>query len=321
MLTFVSLDPCAARRDTPDRARRRRCHLVAALTAVVVSVLVAGCGSVAPVDTFEIRAASASAELACAPSGAAICERAKACSPFWFARFYTSVATCSAVFTERCLDRYRGEGAAAEIADCSAAVTSLSCEALIDPVLVKYFDPVELLSSCPVTPGVFAAGERCLRDGDCTTGHCVWHGGCGTCMAPVAPLTFRKVGEACASSDDCASQWCASGTCGEVGKLGETCADRPCDVVAGLTCGSDSRCRPFGTAPVGQPCSWVDYCEAGATCVLKNDSAGTCKVTDSAGVGEDCAGGCAQELTCVSGKCAAPRPALAKSCVTPASPQ
>lgn len=284
------------------------------MAAIVVSVAVAGCGSVAPADTFEVRAASTSAELACAPSAAAICERAKACSPYWFARFYTSIATCAAVFTERCVDRYRGKGAATEVADCASAVTSLSCEELLDPVLVKYFDPLELLSSCPVTPGVFGAGERCLRDGDCATAHCAWQGGCGTCTAPVARLTFGKVGEACKFDDACASHWCAAGTCSTVAKRGESCAGRPCDVLAGLTCGSDSLCRPFGAAPLGQPCSWVDVCEAGATCVLESDSAGTCKVAQSAGVGEDCTRGCAQELRCEHGKCAAPRPGLPKSC-------
>jgi hypothetical protein len=279
----------------------RRRHLAAALTAVAVSVVVTGCGSVAPVDTFEVRAASTSAESACAPSATAICERASACSPFWFARFYTSVATCTAVFTERCRDRYRGEGA--------------------PTVIVTYYDPHELLTSCPVTPGVFGAGERCLRDGDCTTGHCAWQGGCGTCVAPVAPLTFRKVGEACTSDDACASRWCSSGKCGEVAKLGEACADRPCDLLAGLTCGSDSLCRPFGTAAVGQPCSWVDYCEAGAICALKNDTAGTCELTQTAGVGEDCTRGCAQELTCVSGKCAAPGSPHPKRCLPATSRQ
>ncbi len=306
------------------RHRHRRCHLgagVASVLALLVLVVIAGCGSVAPVDTFEDRGASTSAQTACAGSGAAICERAQACTPYWFARFYTSVATCSAVFAEKCLARYRGPGAAAEIADCSATIASLSCDELLDPVVVTYFDPSVLIASCPVTPGIFGAGDRCLRDGDCTTGHCGWHGDCGTCSAPVAPLTFRKVGEACTSDGACASRWCSSGTCRELPKRGEACAAGRCDFLAGLTCGSDSICRPFGAASLGQRCSWTDSCEAGATCESKESaSTGTCRPAHAASVGEDCKSGCATELTCVSDKCAVPA-AHARRCTPEPSPQ
>jgi hypothetical protein len=303
-------------------ARARHRPLVAALSAVVVTTILAGCGSVAPdpVDTFEVQAASTSAEQACAPSAAAICERAEACSPFWFSRFFTNVATCTAVFRERCLDRYRGEGAAQEIADCSAAVRSLSCDRLIAPVLATS-SQWELLSSCPVTPGLFGDGERCLRDGDCTTRHCVWQGQCGKCAAQVAPKMLQEIGEACTASEACASRWCSAGKCSEQAKLGEACADRPCDVVAGLTCGSDFVCRPFGTARVGEPCSFVDYCESGATCVAQLGREGTCKVAPSAGVGEDCTSGCATELACVKEKCAPPTSAGKKSCPSATTPQ
>jgi hypothetical protein len=293
---------------------RRSCHLVA-----TVAVLVAGCGSVAPEQTFEVREASTIAEQACTSSGAAICDRASACSPFWFSRIYTSFATCAAVFAERCVDRYRGQGAATEIADCSPTVRSLSCEELLDPVLATSFDPSVMLASCPVTPGLFAAGDRCLRDGDCTAGHCAWHGGCGTCTAPVAPLTFARTGEDCTSSSGCASQVCANGRCVAVAKLNEECFDRSCDVIAGLTCGSDHRCRPFGTVPLGEACVDFDYCETGATCLPRSPRTHdrTCQRDPmTAGVGADCALGCAHELTCVNGKCAASSSAHATSCVS-----
>lgn len=303
---------------------RSRCHLVAALTAAVIGVAAAGCGSVAPVDTFEVRAASTSAEQACASSGAAICERASACSPFWFSQIYTSLATCSAVFAERCLDRYRGEGAATEIADCSPVIKSLSCRELIDPVIATSLDPSVMIASCPVTSGVFAPGERCLRDGDCTTGHCAWKGSCGTCAAPVAPLTFLGVGEACTDGTACATQQCKGGRCADVAQLGEECFDRACDFIAGLTCGSNHRCRPYGTVPLGQPCVDFDYCEAGSTCLprWKGSHDHTCQPDPmTAGVGEDCALGCAHELACVNGKCSASYSAHPKSCVEVASPR
>jgi hypothetical protein len=290
--------------------------VVMAAAASLVMVVAAGCGSVAPVDTFETHEASASALSACTTSAAAICERASACSSFWFPRFYTSPTTCAAVFTERCLDRYRGEGAATPIADCSAAVASLSCEELLDPV-VTFLEPTVLLGSCPVTPGTFAAGERCLRDGDCTTGRCSWrekgHEDCG-------PLA--KDGESCDSGDACASRWCTpTRTCASTAKLGEACGERPCDLLAGLTCGSDSLCRPFGAAALGQACSWTDNCVAGAICALDDGSTrGTCKHRATAGVGEDCMLGCASELRCDRGKCAAPKPALRTSCPPPTTP-
>ncbi|MDB5214974.1 MAG: hypothetical protein JWO86_2901 [Myxococcaceae bacterium] len=307
MLTFVSL----------------KSAVVMTAAAAVVLVAAAGCGAVAPVATFETHEASASALSACAPSGAAICERASTCSPFWFDRIYTSVSTCAAVFTERCVDRYRGEGAATTIADCAAAVTSLSCDAFLDPVLT-FLDPSVLLSWCPVTPGVFAAGDRCLRDGDCTTGNCAWHHGtgCGICDPPIAVTALPKDGEACSSSDMCASRWCsAGGTCAPTAKLGEPCADRPCDLLGGLTCGSDSLCRFFGTVPLGQACMSGDYCVAGARCVHDKNDNGTCKPWPSAGVGEDCTAGCARELTCTLGKCVAPTPGLWKSCDPPTTAQ
>ncbi len=321
MLTFARLrlrlrpDPC---RRAPHSAR----HLVAAAaSAVVIVVAASGCGSVAPAaDTFALHEASTSAEDACAPSGAAICNRARDCAPFWFDRLYTSIATCTAVFTEKCVDRYRGEGAATKIADCSAAVGSLSCEELFDPVVITYLDPGGMIASCPVTPGIYADGERCLRDGDCTTGHCSWAAGsCGKCAAPGAPPALRKTGEACTSDGECASRWCSNGACGKVAKLGEACADRPCDLLAGLTCGSDARCRPFGTIPVGRPCMDFDLCDVGSTCVSspKSSNSGTCEPSASAGVGEDCTRGCARELTCADGKCAAPTPGHPKSCATP----
>jgi hypothetical protein len=309
MLTFVSA----------------RTAFVTSAVAMLALGLAAGCGSVAPVETFAIGEASSSAKAACASSGAALCERANACSPFWFAQFFTSVATCSAVYAEDCVDRYKGKGAAIEIADCSPAVAALSCEALLDPVLVTYYDPAVIIASCPVTPGVFGAGERCLRDGDCTTGHCSWNwkeGSCGKCVAPVEPLTFRDVGEACTSDAACASRWCSSGQCGEIAKLGEACLDRPCDLLAGLTCGSDFVCRPTGTVPLGQPCPGFDLCEAGATCKTDDPKhPATCVPRRAAGVGEDCTRGCAKELTCTNGKCAAPTRGFQNSCRPATSPQ
>lgn len=307
MLTFVSL----------------KSAVVVTAAAVTVLVVAAGCGSVAPVDTFETHEASASALSACTTSGAAICERAHTCAPFWFDRIYTSVATCAAVFTERCVDRYRGKGAATAIADCSPVIRSLSCRELIDPILATYLDPSTLIDSCPVTPGIFAPGDRCLRDGDCTTGHCAWQAGCGTCAAPVAPLTFLGVGEACTDNRTCATQFCQGGRCAEVSQLGEECDDRACDFIAGLTCGSDHRCRSFGTVPVGQPCVDFDYCEVGSTCMAraKGSSGGTCQRDPAtAGPGEDCTLGCAHELTCVNGKCAASYSAHSTSCASATSP-
>jgi hypothetical protein len=308
MLTFVSV----------------KSAVVMTAAASVVLIVAAGCGSVAPVDTFETRDASASALSACTTSGAALCERARACSPFWFQRVYTSLATCAAVHSEKCLDRYRGEGAATQIADCSAALASLSCEELLDPIVTS-LDPSVLIASCPVTPGVFGAGERCLRDGDCTTGRCSWHEqgheGCGTCIAAITPAKLAKDGDHCDSGNACASRWCnSSSTCASTAKLGEACSDRPCDLVAGLTCGSDSVCRPFAAAAVGQACSWTDYCVPEAWCVLdKNSTGGTCGLKPTAGVGEDCTLGCATELSCDRGKCAAPTTALRKSCPPPAT--
>ena len=144
-----------------------------------------------------------------------------------------------------------GEGAATEIADCSSAVRSLSCEELIDPVIVTYYDPHELLTSCPVTPGVFGAGERCLRDGDCTTGHCAWRGGCGTCVAPVAPLTFRRSAEACTSDDACASGRCSSGKCGRGRKARRGVRRSPVPIPRPLHVRLRLPVPPFGPLPWG----------------------------------------------------------------------
>ncbi len=48
---------------------------------------------------------------------------------------------------EQCVDRYRGEGAAKEIADCSSAVASLTCEQLTSPLYGSEYDTLQLLWS------------------------------------------------------------------------------------------------------------------------------------------------------------------------------
>jgi hypothetical protein len=291
----------------------------------MVAMLATGCGSAVVTGndppTLAVHEASTSAQDACASSGAAICARAEECSPFWFGQFYTSVATCRAVFTAACADRYVGTGAAPSIADCSAKIASLTCEELLDPVVVTTLDPAVMIASCPVTPGAFALGASCLRDGDCSTGHCAAGKGdaCGTCDTPPAPRALRQLGEECTDSYGCASLTCAGGQCVESAKLGEPCGEaRACDLLAGLTCGSDSRCRPFGVAPVGHPCS-EGYCETGSACDLTtNADDWTCKPRPTAGVGEPCTAGCATELACRDGVCAAPKRTRATSCTLPA---
>ena len=231
---------------------------ILALTLTTGAALATGCGSVVTgatdPATLTVHEASTSAQDACASSGAAICSRAQACSPFWFGQFYTSLATCSAVFTAKCLDRYVGAGAAPSVVDCSAKIGSLTCEELLDPVVVTTLDPAVMIASCPVTPGAFALGASCLRDGDCSTGHCAAAkgGACGTCDVPPVARALRKIGEECTDSSECASLTCSGSQCVENAKLGEPCAaGRSCDLLGGLTCGSDSKCRPFGVARVG----------------------------------------------------------------------
>jgi len=296
------------------------------LALAVATLAAAGCGSVVSGDdppTLAVHEASTAARDACASSGAAICTRARECSPFWFGQLYTSLETCSAVFTAKCLDRYIGEGAAPSIADCSEKIGSLTCQELLDPVVVTTLDPSVLIDACPVTPGAFALGASCLRDGDCSTGHCATSkaDACGTCDEPPAPRALRKIGEECTDSYGCASLTCAAGQCVENAKLGEPCSEaRSCDLLAGLTCGSDSRCRPFGVAPVGHPCS-EGYCETGSACDLTtNANDWTCKPRPTAGVGEPCTAGCASELTCTDGTCAAPKPNRPARCTLPAMP-
>ena len=304
---------------------RARASRLAAVSAVIFIVTLAGCGSVDPVDTFEVRAAPLSAEQACAPSAATICEHAQSCSPYLFDHIYTSVATCTALFTALCVDRYRGEGAATEIADCSAAVSSVSCDRLFVPILLLGYDvQSELLSSCPVTPGRFADGERCLRDGDCATGRCAWHGECGKCVPP-RPVELLELGQACTTDEACLSRWCAAGKCSPPAKLGEACGDQPCDLLGGLTCGSDLKCRPVETVHVGWPCSWFEYCDVGASCEPDDQFSfsgnGTCKKLPSAGVGEPCTFGCSPQLRCVSGSCVASPKTEPTSCKAAASPK
>lgn len=291
------------------RAHRPRHHrlLVAALSAAVVTITFVGCGSVKPApDTFETRAASASAERACGASAVAICERARTCSGFLFRVTYPNFATCTAMVAEQCVDRYRGEGTAKEIADCSSAVASLTCEQLTAPLYGSEYETLQLLWSCPVTPGVFGAGERCLRDGDCTTGSCGRHEDCGRCEAPVAPTMRKGHGEPCTDPASCASESCSAGKCDETAKLGEPCNGRACDLLAGLAC-DGAVCAPYPRIPLGSRCSLFDLCEEGATCAgdLLGSAGSTCKTASTAGVGDDCSRGCPSALDCVNGKCAA----------------
>ena len=230
-----------------------RAAVVTTAAALVVLVLVAGCGAVG-VDTLDVRAASASAETACASTAAALCARTRECGPFVFDKTYASVATCTTAITAGCVDRYVGEGAAAEITDCSARVAASSCEGLID--LEHTLDPAWLLVACPVTPGRYPAGEHCLRDGDCTTGLCSrlrlsGKQPCGVCVEPPAPSVHGQAGVACSSDPDCASLHCADGRCTDLAKLGETCGRKPCDVRFGLTCGEDEKCGPVEQIPPG----------------------------------------------------------------------
>lgn len=169
-----------------------------------------------------------------------------------------------------------------------------------------------------VTRGPVAAGGACADDRDCADGHCAAGtcappcdaSGCApgrACVADIGGATCRPAGPAplggtCAQHGDCATAFCAAGTCSVA------CADgAPCP--AGLRCtrfADGEFC--FASCRRDEDCPSPAYCEVdfaeGATCFWRGPGA----PGDACAAHRDCASGrCAGVCLepCPGGRCAA----------------
>lgn len=287
----------------------------------VSAALLVACG--ATVAELHAREASSAALAACRTSAEILCKRVGECAPDYVRFFFATDTSCLEEVTLGCLARYEGPGASDAPAPCNAAANA-PCSVLADPERGVWNGPVDaLLSFCEVSPGRFENLASCLRDGDCASGWCeVDHegGACDRCG-----LTAGE-GEACNPRARCR----AGLRCGHddrceripdepLGKLGDPCKDRGCDLTHRYACGKDDdTCGEVEIASPGEPCTVIGgsprpgdrYCDAHGWC----GDAGVCE--PRATLGEPCGStsACHWTLECVDGTC---RPPPARTSCTP----
>lgn len=160
-----------------------------------------------------------------------------------------------------------------------------------------------------VIVGTLATGAACDENRFCASGRCkspASKQGCGTCADP------SPVGAACDPlGNDCGDDLvCRDSTCVQPGTVaaGKAC-EVPNDCAAGLFCGADDTCQPFGD--VGAACQNAHQCKPGLGCRFGTDKLGKCGA--AGGAGEACVkidfgvekgyfGECKPGLVCSPGK-------------------
>jgi hypothetical protein len=218
---------------------------------VLVAVLVASCGG------------STTAGLpptTCGAYAEAYCAKEQSCTNgVNVTRDWGDMSTCVARQTLSCQDGlaapHTGQSAAL-IEQCTSALGSTSCDALLTGTLP---------ATCnPTGPG--ATGAACTFNGQCATGFCsgVRYATCGTCAAP------PDAGTSCATSNCAHGQSCVwdgpvVDMCEPYATLGDACG-----AFANPPCSPDQTCRgASSTTGVGGICEPA-VTSAGAACGSKN---------------------------------------------------
>lgn len=292
----------------------------------------AACGTVDDPEPEAKAQLSVNATQACAASAASLCARIETCSAAVTKYFFGARAQCEAVIAGACRKRYRGAGATDTPAVCNA--DAIRCELLerVDEQLIH--GGAALYDLCPVSPGRYPNGARCLERGDCESGRC---GACGVCEPPVPEgghcsrdtacaegtacvrSTCRRgpfEGDACGRDEDCVAEYaqrCENGVCTKrPGNVG--CDVGGCDLGQGMLCDCGGTCA----SPRNATCKPIPIVREGETCrgdivslsdptFAVCDGATTCRGTcQHAGAwGEACSNErpCARALQCVEGRC------------------
>jgi hypothetical protein len=313
------------------------------LPLLLLAPAVASCGAVATDPPLRAHALSLAAESACRASAASLCARIEACSPPELAYFFGTRGACDDIISAACRARYEGPGAAGAPAACDAS--RLRCE-LVKDVERVIVSGARLYDLCPVAPGRFADGERCLGRGDCASGRC---GSCGVCE-PRLPDGARcdrdtacaegslclwgicrrgaLVGEACAAASDCVggtlATRCEAGACAWNAQGGASCkGGSGCDLGGGLVCdcggstcdaNKEYTCRPVTFVGDGAPCDGdvPHFTRASSPTCDGASACGSDRVCRRArALGEPCGPAaterCARALVCADGRCAVER--------------
>lgn len=295
----------------------------------------AACGTVDDPEPLAKEQLSVNATEACAASAASLCARVETCSTAVTKYFFGSRTECEAVIAGACRVRYRGRGATDTPAPCDAS--AIRCELLERVDHQLSYGGAVLYDLCPVSPGHYPVGKRCLERGDCESGRC---GRCGVCERPLpegarcsrdtacqqgtacARGSCRRgafEGEACGRDEDCIaelSQRCENSVC--VKRPGNApCNVGGCDLAQGMLCDFD------GTGPGTRPatCKAIPIAREGERCdgdvvSISNPSFAVCDGAtrcrgscQRAGTwGEACSdnGSCVRALQCVDGRCGLP---------------
>lgn len=280
---------------------------------------------------------AAEAETACVATAQSACTRVDACSPPLMAYAFGDRTRCEREVLDACRKRYHGEARDPRPAACDYAKDS--CESVLETVAWSSFAADRgrgsaLVALCSPTPGRLAAGERCVSDGDCTTGLCAGSSGsCSTCQerrAEGATCTGHdcaaglrcsvlekkcerataKLGEACDETRTCEgddiSTKCRSGVCVARGLAGAACGEGTagCDLGRGFACNRAGVCEAIPLPAAGESCAAAGtlnlaLCRGGAEC----GRTGVCEAR--AGSGEACGTEtrCRTPYTCFEGTC------------------
>lgn len=250
----------------------------------------------------------------------ALCARFEQCSTFLVDGSYGSMDACIARSAYTCVDGLTlpdSSATALGIAGCSAALSDVSCNALLENALPE---------ACSLGPGARLDGAACVADAQCAStrcaralagprcgscaaratieGQCFVNTDCehglictsdGSCRVPAA------AGAACDTTHPCSWPWlCAAGSCQPALELAADCdpkADR-CNAYVALGCDYNTqRCASWLRSAAGQACGYTAQglaaCLGSATCEL-SDWQGTCLAPAADG------GACQAGVSCVA---------------------
>jgi hypothetical protein len=259
---------------------------------------------------------------ACGALADAVCQRTKACAPGIFPALYMNDAACVAVNAKRCAADAMSPGVTLDANGtnaCATAITTVTCEDLIDDRLPAVCRP----------SGTLASGAACLSGLQCKTGFCAGASKgslCGVCSMPTKAgaacvagtcpsgstcqknvcVARKKIGEPCTATSECGTgQVCLDGkACAAGGVEGTLCAlDADCNILQGLRCSfTTNTCTKLAIVEIGQSCGVV-----GANAALCHASdcsnAGVCIARVKEGQACSSTTRCESGLSCVGSKC------------------
>ncbi len=306
---------------------------------VAASMGLAACSSAS--DTTTQGATSSSASGSSSSSGGiatcndlakVACDKIAMCAPWLVDVQFGSVAHCAERLALSVCVQAADESL--DVAACAAAYAPLSCDVL--------FGGGDAPAAC-LPKNQAADGAACDDGGACKSGVCSRQNDalCGTCQPVIAEggdcamatcasglrclsathqcTKPKATGEACASSDECASSLvCAGGKCGKAPVEGEACSNElACDLFSdGLFCSPTTmKCQKFLIVELGAACGYDMASGNYSVCKASDCIQGTCvariKDGDACVIGPD-QPSCDESAHCVMGKCTLPTAGMCK---------